>query len=124
VYPPNIMPLSDLAIMRVFPWPAHCSLNMALWKLCWLARNSSLACVMRLFCWEKIEPSFLISPLENTGDNYLNMFPRFKTSPSLAFQYSIYSLMISLWSYRKVLPLGHKSLKLKMGVVEVAIRSI
>ena len=61
VYPPKIFPLSDLAIIKVGDFPAQNYLNKALWKLCWLARNSNFAETMLLFICEKMDPSFFNS---------------------------------------------------------------
>lgn len=119
VYAPKTLPLSDLASINVGALPTHCSLNIALWKLCWLALKSNLAEDSRLFICENMSPTFFRSSLGKTGEASLKMLPILSSPVDDVFQYSRYSLTILRLRCRKVCPEGHNFVKSSRGACEV-----
>jgi hypothetical protein len=121
VYAPKILPFSDFANIRVGPFPAQVYLNRALWKLFWLALNSKFAEIILLFCWEKITPNFLIYSFWKTGEIYLKILPILMSGPSNCFHNYKYSLTISLFSSKKLLPVGQRFLKFRIDCSDLTV---
>lgn len=76
-----MLPLSDFAIIKVFPCPEHVSLNAVLWKLWSLALKINFAVTIDLLACDKIDPILFNSSFSKTFDASLNTFSTITSFP-------------------------------------------
>ena len=105
VNPPNMNPLSDLANNKVGALPTQCYLKDALWKLCSLALNISLAPDTFKSACENICPKHFIYYFGKWGLTYLNI-PVRSIGPACCSQYGKRASIFYLCWLIKVNPEG------------------